>query len=220
MEWIHESCALQYCIWWILKLHHLNIFWTKKMHHLSRKLFLGHISSWNPIRSITKAGSASARQLALSCSLSPVGENSRLTENFDYMFALVSYTSSSFRTDASGRHISEQTYTITGDTLGVTCAVKPLNMHGLISFFLFVVVVLQHFVPLLWQVRSGCGGVQGGSGDGGGLFHACAAGIGKPGSNLKINCEYLLGATFACDTLSCVPSQFTGTARVCHSSLS
>lgn len=50
--------------------------------------------------------------------------------------------------------------------------------------------------------------------------HVCAAGTAKMGCNFKINSEYLLGATFAFDTLSCVPSQFAGTAWVCHSFLS
>lgn len=45
-------------------------------------------------------------------------------------------------------------------------------------------------------------------------------GLRKTGRNFKINSEYLLGATFVFDTLSCVPSQFAGTAWVCHSFLS
>lgn len=44
------------------------------------------------------------------------------------------------------------------------------------------------------------------------LPHVCVVRIVKTGCNLKINREYLLGATSACDTLSCVLSQFTGTA--------
>lgn len=42
-------------------------------------------------------------------------------------------------------------------------------------------------------------------------------GLRKMGCDFKINSEYSLGATFVFDTLSCVPSQFTGTAWVRHS---
>lgn len=50
--------------------------------------------------------------------------------------------------------------------------------------------------------------------------HAFAAGTVKTGCNFKINSKYFLGATFVFDSLSCVLSQFTGTAWVRHSSLS
>lgn len=52
---------------------------------------------------------------------------------------------------------------------------------------------------------------------------ALAAGIVRTWCNFKINCEYFLRETFffcAFDTLSRALSQFTGTAWVCHSSLS
>lgn len=127
------------------------------------------------------------------------------------MFALVSYMNSSFGTDASGRLISEEMYTIIGDTLGDTSTVK--SKYARSHFFCCVAALCPSALTSKkgrWGCRVGVGG----------LFYACAAGIVKLGSNLKINCEYLLGATFACDTLSCVPSQFSGTARVCHSSLS
>lgn len=65
------------------------------------------------------------------------------------------------------------------------------------------------------------------SGDGAPIFllwqvteHVCAAGIERTQCNFRISSEYFLRATFVFDTLGCVRSQFTGSACVCHSSLS